>query len=238
MDFKKKILPASPSQILSQNGYYLWCGSVVKDEAGLYHMFSSRWETAKEFRSWVTASSIVRAVSNSPEGPFEIVEELSSLKSQPWSDKMVHNPTVITYAGKYYLFYIGTTYPPSAPDIPGETGVYQVATHPARFNQRIGVAVADSPKGPWIPSGNNPILRPRIGCWDSTFVTNPSVFVEDSGEIRMIYKSKREEDPKLILGLAVAQDPEGPYVRQGPSPLFEYDVEDPFICLLYTSRCV
>ncbi len=45
----------------------------------------------------------------------------------------------------------------------------------------------------------------------------------------MIYKAKLEHEEKLILGAAIANDPEGPYERKGPSPLFDYDIEDPFI---------
>ena len=50
-----------------------------------------------------------------------------------------------------------------------------------------------------------------------------------------MYKSssERSTDPrvtkggKLMLGMALADRPEGPYERVGPGPLFEEDVEDP-----------
>jgi predicted GH43/DUF377 family glycosyl hydrolase len=181
------------------------------------------WEKADLFRTWLTKSRIVRAVAEKPEGPFTIVEELSVLNEQEWSKKSAHNPTVKKINDKYYLFYMGTTYKDSEADLSDG-----VRYHPARFNQCIGVAVASSPEGPWIPSKNNPVLQPREGYWDNTFVSNPSIFVEDN-EIKMIYKAKWHTDNRLILGLAVANNPEGPYERKGPSPIFEYDVEDPFI---------
>lgn len=227
MDFKNRIEKAKKESLLSQEGYFIWGGSVVKDDEGTYHMFASRWEKTKTFKSWVTHSKIIRALACEPDGPFEIKEEVVSLNEQVWSKKMTHNPTVKKIGDLYYLFYLGTTYSDDVPDIPED-----VNSHPARYNQRIGVAVAVHPAGPWTPSANNPILKPRPGEWDSTFVTNPSVFV-DEGEIRLIYKARyayqNEDSNKLILGLAVSQNPEGPYVRKGPSPLFDYDVEDPFI---------
>lgn len=224
MDFKARIAPANTNQILQSKDHFIWCGSVVGDGNGKYHMFASGWEKTKGFRAWITDSKIYRAISDRPEGPFEIVEELTSLCEQEWSDHMVHNPTVLKLKDKYYLYYMGTTYSDEEKyitDIPW--------LHPARYNQRIGVAVADAPEGPWIPSTSNPILGPREGKWDSTFVTNPSIYIREDGRVHLIYKAKWHTDDRLILGLAVSDDPEGPYERAGPSPLFEYDVEDPFI---------
>ena len=48
---------------------------------------------------------------------------------------ITHNPTVIRARGKYYLYYMGNT---------GDGSFW---SH--RNNQRIGVAVADKPEGPW-----------------------------------------------------------------------------------------
>lgn len=227
MNFKDRITVPSKENILSQEGYFIWGASVIRDDVGMYHMFASRWEEEKTFASWLTHSRIVRAESQNPDGPYEVVEEITSLNTQAWSKKMAHNPTVKKIGDKYYLFYLGTTYSDDTPDVPVTTN-----THPARFNQLIGVAVADRPQGPWIPSENNPIIRPREGEWDASYVCNPAVFV-DGDEVRVIYKSKwsfpGKDENKLILGLAVANHPEGPYERRGPSPLFPYDVEDPYI---------
>lgn len=223
MGFRESISRPCNNNILSQDGYYIWGGSVIRDKIGLYHMFVSRWAKDKYFSAWLTDSHIVRAVSTEPDGPFEVVEKIESLHSQTWCSKMVHNPTVKRYGDKYYLFYVGTTYENEVTYKPKFD-----PEHPARYNQQIGVAVADSPGGPWKPSSMNPILSPRDGQWDSTFVTNPSVYEVD-GEIRIIYKAKLPKEKTLILGMAAAKDPEGPYERKGPSPLFPYDVEDPCI---------
>ena len=223
MDFMKRIVPPAKNQVLLQDGYIFWCGSVVGDGEGKYHMFTSRWEQKHGMNGWLLFSKIVRCISDKPEGPFKIEEELTSLK-QGWSAKMTHNPTVHKFGNKYYLYYIGTTY-----DDRKEIYDIPVRTNPARFNQRIGVAVADHPGGPWIPSPANPILGPRPGEWDSTFVTNPSVFEGPGGRFHLIYKAKWHTDDRLILGLAVSSRPDGGFERFGPSPIFQDDIEDPYI---------
>ncbi|MEG2500550.1 MAG: hypothetical protein RSA78_05740, partial [Oscillospiraceae bacterium] len=33
----------------SMEGYWVWCGSVIKGEDGKYHMFASRWKKTLPF---------------------------------------------------------------------------------------------------------------------------------------------------------------------------------------------
>ena len=231
MDFQKRLQKPDKTNILEQDGYYVWCGSAVKDGAGTYHLFASRWPKDCGAHAWVADSTIIRCEARSPEGPYTIIEELAVLKSQPWASEMAHNPTVKKIGDRYYLFYIGTAFNRETDPLGDNVSFH---FHPARLGQRIGVAVADSPAGPWVPYENNPILSPREkGNWDSMFVTNPSILVERDGSVRLMYKCEAESEDKnvhvLMLGMAVAPRPEGPYERAGPSPLFPYDVEDPFI---------
>jgi len=225
MDFAKRIISPDKNQILSQDGYLFWCGSAVGDGNGKYHIFASRWEKKHGMIGWLHFSKIVRGVSDKPEGPYKIEEELTSLL-QPWCAKMTHNPTVHKFGNKYYLYYLGTTYDDNT-DIPKMHGM--LAECPARFNQRIGVAVADGPEGPWVPNANNPVLKPRPGEWDSTFVTNPSVFEGPNKKYHLIYKAKWHTDSRLILGLAISDSPVEGFKRFGPSPIFAHDVEDPYV---------
>src|SRR5688500_18798390 len=49
------------------DGYWVWCGSVIKAEDGKYHMFASRWPRNITFHpGWMTDSEVVRAVSDTP----------------------------------------------------------------------------------------------------------------------------------------------------------------------------
>ncbi|MDD3430215.1 MAG: hypothetical protein PHG02_09470, partial [Oscillospiraceae bacterium] len=55
--------------------YWVWCGSVVQGEDGLWHMFASRWPKTLPFHpGWGIASEIVRAVADKPEGPYRFAE--------------------------------------------------------------------------------------------------------------------------------------------------------------------
>ncbi len=230
MNFKEMIIAPSMIQRLEDDEWFTWGASVIAGDDGRYHMFVSRWKKVYTFFGWLTKSEIVRAVADHKEGPFTVVATMDQLMDQSWSSKMVHNPTIKKYGNHYYLYYIGTTYEDNVPYVPEDFGhPYDVINHPARYNQKIGVAIADSLEGPFIPSASNPVLDRRDGEWDCTFVCNPSIFIEDSGEVKMIYKAKLEKEEVLILGAAVASHPEGPFVRKGPSPLFNHDIEDPFM---------
>lgn len=224
VDFRQRIEPPSHRQILQQEGYFIWCGSVVKDEKGMYHMFASRWSKELGFKGWLTDSEIVRAVSRFPEGPYNIVEELGVLKRQAWCSKMVHNPMVLKYEDTYYLYYLGTTFREEERE-----EIYKNRMNPARLSQRIGVARAPSPEGPWELCLENPVLEPREGKWDSTFVTNPSVFAGEDKKIYMIYKSRLKEEERLNLGLATAEQPFGAFCSVSDEPFFSYHVEDPYV---------
>lgn len=224
MDFEKRIQKANEAGIFQMDGYFIWCGSVIKSKNGTYYLFASRWDKKYNFQGWLTHSSIIRAVSDSPTGPFHFQDELVALKSQTWCDKMVHNPTVIQFQDKFYLYYVGTTYNPKQQ--------YQLEPpydHTGRYHQQIGVAYADDPANQWIPCEKNPILSPREDCWDCTFVTNPAVYIDKSGELHMIYKARDKSVEKLMLGLADAKGPMGPFHRNRQSRLFDYDIEDPFV---------
>jgi len=69
------LLPAPKGGGFRMEGYWVWCGSVVKDEEGRFHMFASRWPTWLPMHpGWIVASEIVRAVADTPEGPYHFQE--------------------------------------------------------------------------------------------------------------------------------------------------------------------
>ncbi|MCC2685873.1 MAG: hypothetical protein K0R75_2772, partial [Paenibacillaceae bacterium] len=56
-------------------GYFVWCGSVIRAEDKKYHMFASRWPKSTGFpNGYRRNSEIVRAVSDTPEGPYQFQE--------------------------------------------------------------------------------------------------------------------------------------------------------------------
>lgn len=62
--------PAPVGGGFEMEGYWVWCGSVIRAEDGRYHMFASRWPKRYPMHpGWLVASEVVRAVSDRPEGP-------------------------------------------------------------------------------------------------------------------------------------------------------------------------
>ena len=135
LNFNKILLPVPRTAIFKMNGWYVWCGTIAKTDDGLYHLLFSRWPESEGFDAWVTHSEIAHAVSGSPLGSFEFTGVVFPGRGTGWDADVTHNPTIIEADGKYYLYYMGTR---------GPGGWWDY-----RNNQRIGVAVADHPAGPW-----------------------------------------------------------------------------------------
>ncbi len=70
VSFQDRLLPAPVDGGFRQPGYWVWCGTVVKGDAGKYHHYASRWPRGLPFSPhWLTNSEVVHSVSNTPEGP-------------------------------------------------------------------------------------------------------------------------------------------------------------------------
>lgn len=225
MNFRNRIVPPSTGQIFGMQGFYVWDGSITRSSDGRYHLFASRWPESLGMRAWLTDSRIIRAEAARPTGPYEFVEELTALTSQAWSESMVHNPVITRIGDQFCLFYIGTRWDGADGAAARENNDH--AWQHIRFQQRIGLATASHPAGPWTPCPGNPILQPRPDHWDACITVNPSVLELAPGNLLMVYKSTAGPREPLILGAATAKVPEGPYARVEPSPLFGDDVEDP-----------
>ena len=71
-EFHDKLLPAPMDGGFKMDGYWVWCGSVIKGDDGKYHMFASRWPKPPGFGPyWLTNSEIVHAISDKPAGPYK-----------------------------------------------------------------------------------------------------------------------------------------------------------------------
>jgi hypothetical protein len=85
-------------------------------------------------------------VSDTPEGPFELLEKelLPRGEDGTWDDNSIHDPYPLIFNGKIHLYYKG---------------------HPKKFRGddtlRIaqGVAIADSPEGPFEKYRANPVMN-------------------------------------------------------------------------------
>lgn len=220
------------TKAMQLDGYYIWDCSVIKAE-GKYHMFSSRWKKEYGFGwNWCFNSEICHFVADKPEGPYQFLRVVLPRRGREYFDGMnTHNTCVKEYNGKYYLYYMGTTYGGEIPDSIHIDTDYALETW---NRKRIGVAVADSIYGEFIRR-DEPLLQPRdCRYWDCTITTNPSVAIMPNGKTYMIYKSRASIKNPLQLGVAVADSPDGEFTRLSDKPLFEgkrdkMSVEDPFL---------
>ena len=199
-----------------EEDHWIWCGSVIRGEDSKFHMFASRWKKSVPFSpNWLTNSCVVRAVSDTAEGPYEFVEEVLPPRGEEfWDGCMTHNPTIHQHKGRYLLYYTGTTY---SGEIPKDCAADEVQMLEAHRNQRIGLATAPSPQGPWTRA-NRPILEPRPGEWDALITTNPAPCIRKDGSVLLLYKSIRARGEAIRYGIAGADHYSGSYERLSHEP--------------------
>lgn len=250
-DLSDHLLPTSESYGFSQPDYRVWCGSAIRGDDKLYHMFSARWpKSLPFFTGYVVSSEIVHAVSPTPEGPYEFRDVvLGDRGEEYWDGRMTHNPSIVKVGGLYYLFYIGGTYKGARPDSAALRGERPCPIINEYYSSiRIGVAVSDSLYGPW-QRFDEPVFSPSRDGWDSRIVTNPAPCVCPDGSILLYYRSNTPG--KLCIGVARAANVYGEahicethiceplkfeplrFERISDRPLFdshpEINVEDPFV---------
>lgn len=234
-DFSLKLGKPSITSKFEDKKWSIWGSSLVKGEDGLYHLFYSRWE--KEFGwAWVTDSEIAHATSDSPFGPFTFKDvALPPRGREYWDGLCTHNPTVHKFDGKYYLYYMGNTGDGKIPSSPGKVVLNSVH----RNNQRIGVAVADDPNGPWTRF-DNPLIdvSPDTAALDALMTSNPSITKRPEGGYLMVYKAVGKKRSGIWGGpvvhcVATSDHPIGPF-KKYKEPVFkakghDFPAEDPYI---------
>lgn len=241
INLAERMLPAPVNGGFKQEGYWVWCGSVIKGEDGRYHMFASRWPKSQPMHpGWLILSEIVRASSSTPEGPYSFEEVvLGERGAQYWDGRATHNPHITKTGDTYVLYYMGTTHP--FPDLAeGEVLVHNDSrTIVARSNKRVGIATSKSVAGPWTRF-DSPILPARPDHFDNFLTSNPAPCINLDGTVLMVYKARRYKDMPytgdtygtMTLGVAAAQSAMGSYRVMKETPLFDnpdIEIEDPFI---------
>ncbi|VGO18735.1 family 43 glycosylhydrolase [Pontiella sulfatireligans] len=191
---EKGFLRRDSSDIIRVNGkYYIWYTKVYKDQ-------SSFPEGA--------AGSVWYATSPDGHQWEERGECLPRGDAGCWDDAGVYTPNILVYKGKYYLGYTASKLPFPDHD---------------KYTSAIGMAVSDSPDGPWKKLGNNPVIKPSLtpGTPDGIIVDD-TIFIVKEGKIWMYYKgnpnSGTVENPRRTFGntfllAATAERPEGPYTK-------------------------
>ena len=194
-----------PSSIIKVNDtYYVWY-TYCKDNKSSWLNADLWYATSKDGETW------------SEQGPA-----VERGKDGAWDDYSVFTTNILVTNNKYYL-------------------TYQARSKTEQRNV-VGMAWANSPNGPWTKLAD-PILRTTPdgelkdehkkgfsdyvhnvktkGSWDSGAIHDPGVIVRD-GKYYLYYKGHGVGDlmhADSKWGLAIAEYPEGPYVKSPYNPV-------------------
>lgn len=130
----------------------------------------------------------------------------------------VFTPNILAYNGKYYLYYTGVKPTPGNAKKEFENNSKNDFT-------AIGLAVANSPDGPFVRVRNNPVLQVSAdtAAFDSYRIDDASLLVRDK-KIWLYYKGRSvihgTQGPKFTkMGVAYAKNPEDAYQKHGEAIL-------------------
>lgn len=210
--FAKRLKPLN--RILELDGYFVWGCSPIVAPDGKFHVFFSRWDSAKGMGGWINRSEIAHAVADNVAGPYSNIETILAPRGDGfWDGTTCHNPHIQLVDGKYCLFYMGNSN--------GRTNT-----------KRIGLAIADSLDGQWKRPDQPLFEAGSEGAWDDHCTSNPSFIKHPNGQYWLYYKSWNTDEyehpanPAIRgnrkYGLAIANKLEGPYIRYSDKPIIDY----------------
>ncbi|MDO7172370.1 family 43 glycosylhydrolase [Mariniflexile sp. AS56] len=124
----------------------------------------------------------------------------------------VFTPNILAHKGKYYLYYTGVKPTPGNENKEFEGNSTTDIT-------AIGLAVSDSPEGPFVRVENNPVLEISnvASDFDSFRIDDASLLVKDE-KIWLFYKGRsiidgKDGPKKTKMSVAYANAAEGPYQK-------------------------
>lgn len=209
LGYEKGIGRRDPSSIIKVNGvYYVWYTRVTNRKYPWYE--ADLWyATSKDGYKW------------DEKGPAVKRGEKGS-----WDERSVFTCNILVDKGKYYLVYQAEGDVSKNPDV----------------KNVVGMAWANSPDGPWtklekpiLETSNDAVTKtnPKFpnnsykrivvkeGSWDSRSVHDPGIIIKD-GKYYLYYKGHGVADKMFAdskWGLAIADKPEGPYVKHKLNPI-------------------
>ncbi len=212
--------------ILESKDSVVWGCAPIYDDEGKLHVYYSTWP---KDGSWILNSEIAHAVADRPEGPYRKLGTILKGREGKWDRHTIHNPSIYRFEDKYVMLYIGndTT----------RQDRWLVDGRASENLQEVGMAIADSPYGPW-ERFDEPIIAAspeEANAWDSYCAVNPTMLQHPNGEYWLYYRScDRHHDARRKTGLAIAKSLTGPYEKYGDKALIDFperggQTEDPYI---------
>ncbi len=185
-----------PSKVLFENGkYYVWYThrhTIAPPDPKNYtdEIPSTDWDLAE---IWYATS----------EDGFTWEEQGVAIPRAPKPEvghRSVSTADILKFKGKYYLYYQSFLEPS------GKTGDFCP----------VSMSWADSPDGPWTRSGKSVVETGAEGEWDEKLIHDPFPLVHN-GKVYLYYKSGFNH--RDAGGLAIAESPEGPFVKHPRNPV-------------------
>lgn len=104
---KDSILPADKKAGYIDEGYILWCPSVIK-VGDTYHMFCSRWPASYGLAGWTSQSECAHATSKNLCGPYTFKEVVLKKRADNWDNSRVHNIKIVKAGDTYVIYHINS----------------------------------------------------------------------------------------------------------------------------------
>lgn len=124
-----------------------------------------------------------------------------------WEGASVFTPNILVAEGRYWLFYTGTS------------KEYSEGFNP---DSKIGIAVSNSPNGPWKRLATNPALtNSDISTQFDSHLVDDACLIVRKDKYWLYYKGRQlgKGPGQTQMGLAIADRPQGPYVKQKANPV-------------------
>ena len=125
-----------------------------------------------------------------------------------WDGASVFTPNILVAEGRYWLFYTGTS--------------KEFSKRGFSPDSKIGIAVSDSPDGPWERLATNPALTNSDNREDfDSHLVDDACLITRQGKYWFYYKGRQlgKGPGQTKMGVAIADKPEGPYVKHESNPV-------------------
>lgn len=200
--FEKGVTRRDPSDIIKVDGVcYIYYTKVIGQASGYW---GDIWyaTSADNGYTWKEEGQILGVGAN-----------------DSFDSHAVFTPNIMEVNGKYYMFYTGVKPTPGRTDGQFENNSTSDIT-------ALGLAVADAPNGQFKRIGFEPILEISNSPekFDSYRIDDASL-LSKNGKYLLYYKGrsrahKANGPAHTMMGVAVADQPEGPYVKH-PDPILD-----------------
>jgi arylsulfatase A-like enzyme len=189
------VMRRDPSDIIKvKDLYYVWYTRHTNPEEPSGYDATIWYATSPDGHTWTERGESL------PRGP-----------KGSWDEHSVFTPNILVAEGKYWLFYT------AVPEPFINQGERSTKT-------AIGLAVSDSPDGPWKKVDTNPVLKASDDhvAFDSHRVDDACLIVRD-GKYWMYYKGRqwKKSPGQTKMGVAISDKPAGPYTKHAANPIIQ-----------------